>query len=61
MVPFSVIFPQVPPVVVTVKLNGEPVVVVGVPLMVTTFPEIEELTPEGKPVTVTPVALPPKV
>ena len=43
-----------PPVVVTVYVNVP--LAVGVPLMVTTFPAQEPVTPAGKPVTVAPVA-----
>ena len=43
-----------PPVVVTVYENGP--LTVGVPLMVTTFPDHELVTPVGKPVTDAPVA-----
>ncbi len=42
-------------------MKGEPVVVVGVPLITTSFPETIEVTPAGKPETFTPVAPPPNV
>jgi predicted ABC-type sugar transport system permease subunit len=61
IVPLCVAVPQLPPFVVTKKLNGEPDVVVGVPLIVTVLPFTEEFTPVGKPVTVAPVAPPPSV
>ena len=43
-----------PPVVVTIYVNVP--LNVGVPLMVTTFPDHKGVTPGGKPVTVAPVA-----
>ncbi len=43
-----------PPVVVTVYVNVP--LAVGVPLIVTTFPAQDPVTPAGKPVTVAPVA-----
>ena len=42
-------------------MNGEPVVVVGVPDMVKVVPATVAVTPVGKPVTFAPVAPPPKV
>jgi hypothetical protein len=59
IVEFVVAGIQLFPVVVTVKLNVP--ATVGVPLMVTTFPTTLAVTPAGKPVTVAPVAPPPKV
>jgi hypothetical protein len=60
IVPFNVITPH-PPVVVTEYAKGEPVVLVGEPEIVTVEPETVAVTPAGKPVTVAPVAPPPKV
>ena len=55
MVPVAVLVPPVhPPVIVTVYVNVP--LAVGVPLMVTTFPDQLPLTPAGNPVTVAPVA-----
>ena len=47
------------PVVVTVYGNDP--VTVGVPLIVNVVPEMDEVTPVGKPETVAPVAPPPNV
>ena len=55
IVPVVVILPH-PPVRVTVYVNGLPTVVLGEPLIVTTFAAHEPFTPAGKPVTVAPVA-----
>ena len=52
---------QLLPVVVIEKINGEPTDVVGVPLIVNTVPTTDEVIPAGKPVTVPPVAPPPKL
>ncbi len=46
-----------PPLVLIVYENE----LVGVPLIVTIFPETDVVTPVGNPVTVTPVAPPPNV
>ena len=61
MVPDNDGVPQLPPVVVTVQLKGEPEIVVGVPEITNVFPDTDAVTPEGKPVTEAPVAEPPKV
>jgi hypothetical protein len=61
IVPVKVGAPQVPPVVATLNVYGEPAKTLGVPLIMTEFPEIVEETPVGSPVTVAPVAEPPKV
>lgn len=55
IVPFKVAVPH-PPVVVTVYVNGDPDVIVGVPEIVTVEPDIVAVTPVGKPITVAPVA-----
>lgn len=55
-VPLSVMLPQ-PPSVVTAYVKAA----VGVPVIVSTFPEVEAVIPAGSPVTVAPVALPPNV
>ena len=56
IVPPKVTVPQPPTVFIEyVKLAP------GVPLIVTTFPEVEAVTPVGNPVTFTLVAPPPKV
>ncbi len=59
IVEFVVAGIQLFPVVVTVKLNVP--ATVGVPLIVTVFPTTLAVTPAGNPVTVAPVAPPPKV
>ena len=61
MVPVKLTVPQLPPEVTTVKLNGDPADVVGVPLMVNVLPLMFEVTPAGKPLTVAVVAPPPNV
>ena len=61
IVPPSVAAVQLFPVVVMAYVNGEPVVVVGVPDMVKVVPATVAVTPVGKPVTFAPVAPPPKV
>jgi hypothetical protein len=55
IIPLAVIVPQ-PPVSVAVYENGLPTVVVGVPLIVTTFPAQAPVTPVGRPLNVAPVA-----
>ena len=55
IVPVAVTVPQ-PPVKVTVYPNGEPTVVVGEPLIVTTLAAQLPVTPAGKPLKVAPVA-----
>ena len=61
MVPESVASVHVFPVVVIEYVNGEPVVVLGVPEMVKVVPATTAFTPAGKPVTLAPVAPPPNV
>ena len=61
IVPPSVATVQLFPVVVMAYVNGEPVVVVGVPDIVKVVPATEAVTPVGKPVTFAPVAPPPNV
>ena len=61
IVPPPVAAVQVFPVVVIEKVNGEPVVVVGVPDIVKVVPATVAVTPVGKPVTFAPVAPPPNV
>ena len=61
MVPVTVGEPQLPPVVKTVNVKGEPIVVVGVPEIVNVLPDTPKLTPVGNPETVAPVAVPPKL
>ena len=61
IVPPSVAAVQLFPVVVIAYVNGEPVVVVGVPEMVKVVPATVAFTPAGKPVTFAPVAPPPNV
>ena len=61
MLPESVAFVHVFPVVVIEYVNGEPVVVLGVPEMVKVVPATTAETPAGKPVTFAPVAPPPNV
>ena len=58
MVPLADAVKQLLPVVVMEKLNGDPAVEVGVPLIVIVFPATEALTPAGNPVTVALVAPP---
>ena len=61
IVPPSVAAVQLFPVVVMEYVNGDPVVVVGVPEIVKVVPATVAVTPVGKPVTFDPVAPPPKV
>ena len=61
IVPPSVAAVQLFPVVVIAYVNGEPVVVVGVPEIVKVVPATVAVTPVGKPVTFAPVAPPPNV
>ena len=61
IVPPSVATKQVFPVVVIEYVNGDPVVVVGVPDIVKVVPATVAVTPAGKPVTFAPVAPPPNV
>ncbi len=61
IVPPSVAEVQLFPVVVIEYVNGDPVVVVGVPDIVKVVPATEAVTPAGKPVTFAPVAPPPNV
>ena len=61
ILPESVATAQVFPVVVIEYVNGEPVVVLGVPEMVKVVPATTAFTPAGKPVTLAPVAPPPNV
>ena len=61
IVPPSVATAQVLPVVEIEYVNGEPTVVFGVPEMVKVVPVTEDVTPDGNPVTVAPVAPPLKV
>ena len=61
IVPLSVATIQLFPVVLMAYVNGEPVVVVGVPDMVKILPATVAVTPVGKPVTFAPVAPPPNV
>ncbi len=57
IVPVGAVCPVVhPPVIFTVKLKVPPAGTFGVPLIVTTFDAHAAVTPEGKPVTDTPVA-----
>ena len=58
IVPVAFTCVQAPSVVVTVYVNGEPVTVVGKPLIVKIPALNDPLTPAGNPVTVAPVALP---
>ena len=60
MVPVAPAVTQLLPVVVIEKPNGEPTVVVGLPLIVNTVPATLDVTPAGKPVTVAPVEPPPR-
>lgn len=59
IVPFFTATVQEFPVVVTVYGNDP--ITVGVPLIVSVVPEMDEVTPTGKPETVAPVAPPPNV
>ena len=52
---------QALPVVFTVYVKGEPVVVLGDPWIVTVLPTTPKVIPAGKPVIVTPVAPPSRV
>ena len=61
IVPPSVAAVQLFPVVVIEYVNGDPVVVVGVPDIVKVVPATVAVTPAGKPVTFAPVAPPPNV
>ena len=61
IVPVTVGEPQLPPVVETVNVKGEPTVVVGVPEIVNVLPDTPKLTAAGNPETVAPVAVPPKL
>ena len=57
IVPVAVTEPsQLPPVGVTIYVNGLPEVVVGMPLKVTTSAAQSPVTPVGKPLNVAPVA-----
>jgi hypothetical protein len=49
------------PVVAMSIVNGDPIELDGVPVMVSVVPDKEEVTPAGSPVTVAPVAPPDKV
>ena len=49
------------PVEVMLYVKGDPVVEVGVPEMVNVVPLTAAVTPAGSPVTLAPVAPPPKV
>ena len=58
IVPVGAIWPTVhPPLIVTVYVNVPPAGSFGVPLIVTTLLLQLAVTPEGKPLTVAPVAL----
>ena len=61
MLPLVVAIIQELPVVTILKLKGDRTVVVGVPLIVKVLPVTVAVTPAGKPVTVAPVAPPPRV
>ena len=61
IVPPSVAAVQLFPVVVMEYVNGDPVVVVGVPEIVKVVPATVAVTPVGNPVTFAPVAPPPNV
>ena len=61
IVPLPVAAVHVFPVVVIEYVNGDPVVVVGVPDIVKVVPATVAVTPAGKPVTFAPVAPPPNV
>ena len=61
----TVIVPEVTATVqefpVVVRVYGNDPITVGVPLIVSVVPEMDKVTPVGKPETVAPVAPPPNV
>ncbi len=58
IVPPVLVVPQLPPVELMLNVNGDPKVVVGVPLILIVLPVILAFTPGGSPLIVAPVAEP---